>query len=278
MGIELPEAITLARQMHRELAGKEIRKAIVTKDCGYLIRQGFMNLSCAEFAAALTGSEIIAVAARGKWIFIKLRDNCYLLLAPEMGGRILYHDSAADLPERYHLKLDFETDDYLTVRIYGGGFLKVLPAHALTSDRYPGLLGVSPLDPERFTPQYFHDALRVDRRAVKAALLDQTRIAGLGNGYLQDILYIVGIHPMRKAADISPEQEVALYAALKETMARAVRKGGSEFELDLYNRPGSYERVIGRHLLGMPCPRCGEPIVRMTILGSPAYLCPCCQK
>jgi formamidopyrimidine-DNA glycosylase len=84
-------------------------------------------------------------------------------------------------------------------------------------------------------------------------LLQQDQIAGLGNGYLQDILFKAWLHPARKASEISEQERQELYRAIREVIGEAIRPDGSQFEVDLFNHPGSYHRLMTEHMKGHPC-------------------------
>jgi formamidopyrimidine-DNA glycosylase len=101
---------------------------------------------------------------------------------------------------------------------------------------------------------------------------------GVGNGYLQDILFRAKVHPRKRCVDLTDKERKALYTAIRETLKQAVELGGRDTEFDLYNRPGKYKRILDSRQVGKPCPECGTPIEKMQYLGGAAYYCPSCQK
>lgn len=103
-------------------------------------------------------------------------------------------------------------------------------------------------------------------------------MAGIGNGYLQDVLFRAGVDPRRKVGEITADQQRALYDAVKETMQQAIAQNGRECERDLYGRPGSYQPIMDRNAKGKPCPECGTLIEKISYLGGSCYLCPTCQS
>lgn len=275
MAVELPEALTLAGQMNEELKGKVIERAHLSDECGSLIRQGFMNLHEVSVAEKTIGS----VTSQGKWIFVRLEPDMYLLLALETGGKVLYHPGEDSLPDKYHVRLDFADGSSLTVRILGWGFAKAVKEDEMASQSYPGKLGVSPVDDKEFTFQRFCNILeRGGKKSIKQVLLDQRSIAGIGNGYAQDILFKARIHPQRKAVGVSENERIDLYYAIRETLNEAIRLGGREREHDLYDNPGGYRPILGAHMRGKPCPECGTAIEKLSVRGSSSYICPSCQK
>lgn len=274
MAFELPEAVTVAGQMQAELAGKQIAAAHL-KNCDSLIRQGFVNRTPGVFAAALEGRTIESVIARGKWIFCKLSSNLYLLFALETGGEIRYHQNATLLPDQYHVRLDLADGSFLTQQIVGWGWAKVVREAVLDAERYPGELGPSPLDAAFALPVLGAALDTHANKMVKFVLIRQREVSGIGNGYLQDILFRAGIHPKRKSGALSEAERLALYRAIVDTMREAVRLGGRVSECDLYGRPGGYEPLMGRH--GQPCPACGRAVEKLTVQGTASYVCPACQ-
>ncbi len=275
MAFELPEAVTVARQMQAEFQGKKIQAICLGPACASLIRQGFVNLSQVD----LTGTQIEFVTAQGKWIYVKLTSGLYLLFALETGGKLLYHRNAASAPDTFHVKLDFADGTCLTEHITGWGWAKVCQEEELAHQKYPGPDGLSPLDDAEFTFENFSAVLDAGgKRNVKSVLMEQRKIAGIGNAYAQEILFRAKLHPSRKTSELSGRERRALYQAIRKILSEAVRRGGSHSEYDLYNHAGGYHRILGEHALGQPCPRCGTPIEKLKAQGTTSYLCPECQK
>jgi formamidopyrimidine-DNA glycosylase len=274
MPIELPEALILGQQMNEALTGKQIECVHLAK-CDSLIEQSFINLHQVD----VTGRYITSVASKGKWIYVKLEPDMYLLFALETGGKLLYHSDETSLPDRSHVKLDFADGSFLTEQIVGWGWAKAIKEDELELHRYPGKQGISPTDDTEFTFEAFAHILQENsRKNLKKVLLDQSLIAGIGNGYLQDILFKSKIHPKRKAGELDEQTRLDLYQAIKRTLKEAIHLRGRKDEVDLYDVPGSYERVMGGHMKGKACPGCGTAIERLNVGGSSCYVCPACQR
>ena len=131
------------------------------------------------------------------------------------------------------------------------------------------------------TPGRLHAALSRTRRELKAALLDQTLVAGLGNIYVDELLFAVGHHPQRPASDLSPADCRRLVAAMRRLLHRAIRTGGSTLRdyVDATGQAGGFQhrfRAYGRH--GQPCPRCAQPLDRLTVAGRTTTACRHCQR
>ena len=274
---ELPETITLARQINESIAGKRIR-------CG---SQGnsphkfvWYNRTPDEFASLVEGKCVGRAQARGKWLFVPLESG-YLLLLGEMGGRLLYHTPGAPLPAKYHLMLNFEDGAALTAFTAMWGAMELFAAGEEAERQYVKGMRVTPVD-EAFSPAYFEglidELLAGPKRSVKALLTQEQLIPGLGNSIAQDIMFNARLHPKQPLAALSPDQRRALYEAICTTVAAAIAGGGRNDEVDLYGNPGGYVRIMDSKSAGMPCPGCGSRIEKMQYLGGACYFCPSCQK
>jgi formamidopyrimidine-DNA glycosylase len=149
-------------------------------------------------------------------------------------------------------------------------------AHHLRGDN-----GKVPPVSDLFTWEYFQGLFAgldpADSRSVKFFAISKPGILGVGNGYLQDILFRAKIHPRRRAIDISEAEQRALYEAIRVTLKQAIELGGRDSEHDLYNGLGGYRRILDSKSVGQPCPDCKTLIVKIQYLGGAAYFCPHCQ-
>ena len=146
-------------------------------------------------------------------------------------------------------------------------------SHKQTDD-----LGISPLDKAKFTYECFNDMLNVKRGSIKSFLMDQKNVAGIGNVYIQDILFRAKLHPGRKINTMDDSERSLLYNAIREELEEAVKLGGIVQERDLYNRPSrKYDFLVG-YKEGKPCPVCGTEISKITVANTACYICNSCQK
>ena len=113
---------------------------------------------------------------------------------------------------------------------------------------------------------------------MKTFFTNGKSVAGIGNGYLQDILFRAKISPKRKIADITADEKKALHKAAKETIEKGIKQNGRTSERDIFDNPGSYTPVMDRYAVGKPCPDCGTVIQKISYLGGSCYICPSCQK
>jgi formamidopyrimidine-DNA glycosylase len=273
MAFELPEAMIVAEQMRKELRGKQIASIEMSPRCDTLIRQGFISIQPEVLPACI----IRDVQAGGKWIFLTLSNEYIFALALETKGYFLY-SAPGMTPEECHVRLRFSDESILSEYIVGWGWAKLLTATQIVESRFPGPIGISPLD-IRFTYDLFNAFLRgAGHKPVRKVLTQQDLIGGIGGGYLQDILFTSHISPMRRTDEIADKESRILYESIKMVMQEALNAGGNNVERDLYGKPGTYMRRMGGHLKGRMCPECGKTIVKAGISGANLYMCPGCQK
>ena len=273
--IEMPEAWTMAHQMDETLTGKTFqhfaRGALVHK---------FLWLSkpAEEYDAILSGKQVTGSKSYGRSIYLYVGE-AHVLWFGELGGRILYHQQGQPLPAKYHLRWDFSDASVMTFNLQMWGFVGLLERSELAKHPYAEV-GIPPLS-DAFTPERFNQLLEEypekTKKGVKGFLVTSKHINGIGNGYLQDILFGAKIHPARKIPTLTADERQILFAAIQETMAEAINLGGREDERDLFDHPGGYPRLMGSQTVGKPCPNCGTAIQKISYLGGACYLCPTCQ-
>ncbi len=281
MAFELPEALNIATQMEKELKGKKIAQALVDeKESASQLRMKMINLSAADFAKKLDGRTFKSIHSQGKGIYVDLGDNLNLVFGLETSGKLLFHKDASTLPDKLNIRLDFADSTALSYRIIAWGWCQVLTSEQLAAHRWLGKEKVSLVDDKAFTIKVFSDYLdKYASKPIKFILIRQGEaLSGIGNGYLQDILFKSKIHPKRKARDISDEERKNLHSIVKKTLRDALKLGGRDSEVDLYDKPGRYKVILDKRMIGQPCPECGTAIEKSNILGSTCYVCPKCQK
>ena len=148
-----------------------------------------------------------------------------MLCFAELGGRILYHQRGEDLPVKYHLRWDFTDNTSMTFNMQMWGFVGLLENSELSSPRYADV-GVPPLSDD-FTSECFNQLLEAypekNQKGVKGFLVTSKYVFGIGNGYLQDILFKAKIHPKRKIPTLTEGERRSLYTAIQNTMEEAIR-------------------------------------------------------
>ena len=262
--------------MNEALAGKRIAAATIAEKRPKWM---FLNLAPEEYDRRLAGVRVDGVTADGKWIFTQL-SNGEIFLLGEMFGRIRYYRSEEPPPKKHHMLVTFDDESRLSITIQMWGCAQVLTPQEIEDHPYAGHRGPSPID-RQFTPKRFQSILEAvgsrENNPIKAVLTHEGNISGIGNGYLQDILFRARLSPKRKAADIGQDEQQHLYRAIVETTSRAIDLAGRDTEPDLYGKPGRYVPILDKRVKGEPCPECGTPIEKIQYLGGSCYLCPSCQ-
>lgn len=282
---ELPEVETIRRGLAAALPGKTITKTDVRLA---KILQGD--------PASLAGVTIQAVQRRGKLLLIELVDGRTLAIHLKMTGQLLFKDAAGglvmgghpaqsyldQLPNK-HTRVVFHFSDgsllyFNDLRTFG--YVQIMTAEELREYRFLATLGPEPFSPD-FSVAYLRHQLAQSRVAIKSFLLDQVKIAGLGNIYADESLFRAGIHPTRQATSLTPKEVSQLVAAIQQTLTVALEHGGSS-ERDYLNaigEKGTYLHVAQvYHRTGQPCPRCpGHSIQRIKVGGRSTHFCSNCQ-
>ncbi len=276
MSFEFPEARLLAGQLDETINGKTI-ESYDLKDYEKIHRIGFINRNLDDFKR-LVGRRIEGAGSSGNTIRIRLERGMNLLLAPEYGGVILYHRAGED-SSKYHLRLDFSGGDSLTVRLTSMGVI-----YAALDDQLDDVYiyrrdyrgAPSPVD---LTRERFTELITSKATQLKPLLVGKDAImTGLSNSAFQDVLYRAGIHPHRKASELTPEQVEALYSAIRTLVEERLSLGGKDEVVNLFGKLGGYTPVMGPNMKDKVCSRCGANVEKMAHGGGQVYYCPMCQK
>ena len=279
MSVELPEANILSQQMNIEFKGKEISGCHLL-DYQRLQRIGFVNKNVSDFNRLL-GARIKFVVSRGNVIRVGLNEGMNLILAPEYGGRILFHATAVDVPSKYHLRLKFKDNGTLTVVLTGMGVIQALKDEELESSyvyRRDFSATISPINDREFTFERFSNEIAAKNVNIKAVLVGKdAAVVGLSNSSLQEILYRSKIYPKRKASSLDEKERQVLYDMIKSVIEERIRLGGKEQFVDLYGKRGRYTPAMGPNMKGKKCRACGTNIEGISLGGGQVYFCPVCQ-
>jgi formamidopyrimidine-DNA glycosylase len=279
MSLELPEIKILEEQMGKVLLGKLI-KSYELQDYERLQKIGFMNRDLKAFAH-LVGRKIESVVSRGNTILVKLNNATNLILGPEYGGEIRFHDKGKSPQSKFHLKIEFADDTALTVRLTSMGGIFVMKdeelPHSYFYKRDFNLDVTSPID-KSFTLEGFSASLSKNGRALKSVLVGKDAIlVGISNSSFQDILYRAKLHPKRKASELNIEEKRRLYDSITHILSDRIRLNGKEEFADLYGRQGNYSPAMGPNMKGTKCLVCKTPIQKLSVGGGAVFLCPKCQ-
>jgi formamidopyrimidine-DNA glycosylase len=274
---EIPEYVTLARQMAERLSGKRIATGTLGNSPHKFV---WYNRKPSEFSALVKGKTIGNAYTRGRWLFIPLEPG-YILVFGECGGKILLHESESLMPKKYHLSLHFEDGSALSATTQMWGAMELYETGQELERQYIKGMRTTPVDPE-FSPAYLtaliQECTKEGSRSVKGILTQDQLIPGLGNAIAQDIMFKAKLHPRQPIAGLSSRQVKDLHRAIVDTVAQAIRMGGRNDEFDLYGKPGRYVRIMDKTTAGRPCRQCGTKIEKIAYLGGACYFCPKCQK
>ena len=233
----------------------------------------------ANFADRLVGRRITALARRAKYLLFSLDSDDVLLVHLRMTGRLLLRPkgAAADPYTRVVIGLDCADElRFADVRKFG----RLLLLGRAEAEEKLASLGPEPLG-EEFSAADMARALGKRKAPVKSLLLDQTLLAGLGNIYADEALFLGGIHPRRRADTLSAEDWQRLHRAVRRVLAEGIAHRGTSFRdyRDGRGEKGSHQESLNAyHRTGQPCPRCGRPIERIVVGGRSSHFCPACQS
>ncbi|SFE68664.1 DNA-formamidopyrimidine glycosylase [Alteribacillus iranensis] len=271
---ELPEVETVRKTLEEMVIGKRLEKVLVSWP--KIIKKP----DDTEMFCLLLGGQVIQkIGRRGKFLIFYLND--YSLVSHlRMEGK--YEVVKEEPPDKHtHVRFFFEDDTelrYRDVRKFGtmhlfekGEEMKSLPLKQL---------GPEPVGDASFTPEYLYGVFQKTTRNIKAVLLDQCVIAGLGNIYVDEALFKAGIRPDIRASTLDKDQTISLSKQITDTIAAAISKGGSSVRsyVNGAGDKGSYQlelSVYGRE--GEPCRRCGSDIEKTVTAGRGTRYCPTCQ-
>ncbi len=269
--IEIPESLTLARQMAAALRGKTVRRLAADASPR---KWAWYYGDPAAYPAMFEGRAVTGARAYGGKLLLEFEDGYGFQFSDGTAPR-LYREEK-ELPKKHQLLIDFG-DAYLvcTVRMYGGimGFAGELDN---TYDR------IARERPDVFSDAFCFDYLKSllpqngKKLSAKAFLATEQRIPGLGNGVLQDILFDAGVSPRRDMQAADEDTLRRLYDSVRTVLYDMTWGGGRDTEPDLYGNPGGYRTIMSRH--NTVCPACGGEIRREAYLGGNVYYCPNCQK
>lgn len=286
---ELPEVETVRRGLHELVIGRVVKKVV------HDTPKSFPN-AAADVEQFLIGAAITDVRRRAKVLLIDLSSDYTLVIHLKMTGQLVFraadvafgaghpNDSLiGELPDR-STRVTFTFADGSSLYFNDQrkfGWVKLLPTVEVPNIDFMKKVGPEPLEHD-FTPEQFRERFkRKAKSPIKAALLDQTVIAGVGNIYADESLWGAKIHPLTKVGMLTDANFDTLYHELRDVMNLAIEKGGSTDRnyVNAEGKKGSYidfARVFRRE--GQPCPRCGTIIVKFKAAGRGTHICPHCQK
>ena len=269
---ELPEITVIAEQMDKEIKGKRVTEIEVKQPKN-------LNKPVKEFTKTITGKTVEGVSNKGKWLFMKLSHGYFLLINLGMGAELLYFKPNQKLPEKAQFKLTFSDKTGFTAHFWWFGYIHLVPEKELPKHKLTDQLGKSATD-KTFTLAYFKELLANKKTGIKSFLLDQKNVAGIGNVYIQDILFNARLHPNRKISTLTEKEKTSLYNAIRKVLNRSIKLKGLAYEVDFYGKKGGFgtEEFLVGYKTGKPCPTCRTTIEKVRTGSTASYICPNCQK
>jgi formamidopyrimidine-DNA glycosylase len=271
---ELPEVETVVRELQPVLVDRVITRVRVS-------RQALRRAWSPRWRKALIGQRILAVRRRGKWIFVPLADAGTMVIHLGMTGQLTVVAATTQLQAHTHVVLGLEATGkelrFRDVRRFGS---ITLLARGQTIEQYLEEIGLGP-EPFQVEAAYWRQQLEKTRRNLKAILLDQHVVAGVGNIYADESCFAARLHPARLGRSLTKWEVRRLADAVPAVLTRAIDKRGSTIRdyVGGSGLAGGFQDefcVYGR--TGQPCLRCGRPIRQMRLAGRSTHFCPCCQK
>jgi formamidopyrimidine-DNA glycosylase len=267
---ELPEVTVISEDVGSLAGGRRVVRAVV-------FRPDVTNVEPEEFTRRLVGRTLQGTGRRGKITLLDFGEVVGVVHLV-ISGRVLRLDGWRE-PDRIHTAvLEFDGGVVLAfTRLWLGYFDLYEPEEV---DKHPLISRLGP-DPfsEDFTPEYLADVFK-RRASVKGLLLDQSVVAGLGNIYVDEVLFAAGVNPVRKADTLGQQEIRAIHAATRDILSRAIELRGTTFDSyhDAFGETGKFQhqlKVFTR--AGEPCPICGTEVSKSRVAGRGTYTCQACQ-
>ncbi|HTR97774.1 MAG TPA: bifunctional DNA-formamidopyrimidine glycosylase/DNA-(apurinic or apyrimidinic site) lyase [Candidatus Acidoferrales bacterium] len=274
---ELPEVETVRRMLAAQVPGRTIALASAS-------RHRLRTARLAPLARRLRGRTFAMPRRTGKFLLLDLDADLTLLSHLGMSGRWLFWPAEAEpdasLPH-VHLQLSFEDGSRLWFQdVRRFGMLRLVPTGRLARDPSLRRLGPDPLVSPP-TAGSLHALARGTRTSVKTFLLDQRKLAGLGNIYASEILFLARIDPRRRSGALARAEWGRIAAQVPRVLEASIARMGTTFSSyrTIWNEPGQYgERLLVYDRAGEPCRRCGGPVRRIVQTGRSTFFCPACQR
>lgn len=268
---ELPEVTVIAGDIAALVRGRRVLRAAV-------FAPRATNVSCEEFSRQLEAQTLKGVYRRGKLMLLDF-GSVVGVVHLFISGRVQKLEEWRAPDYMYSVLLEFEGGVILAFMRLWLGYFELYKPEEAGRQRLISRLGPDPFSKE-FSPQYLADVFAGRRARVKSLLLDQSVVAGLGNIYVDEVLFAAKVHPARKANTLSHEEIENLFGATRRILARALELRGTTFDSyhDAFGEQGGFQselQVFDR--VGEPCPECGVEIIKLRVSGRGTHVCPGCQ-
>ncbi|HEX3151409.1 MAG TPA: bifunctional DNA-formamidopyrimidine glycosylase/DNA-(apurinic or apyrimidinic site) lyase [Gemmataceae bacterium] len=265
---ELPEVETVASHLREHLIGRTVVGLVRSQKN---LRQKWLN----SWKPKILGRRVVAIDRRGKWLLVELDDAGHLMVHLGMSGQLAVKDPSDQVDQHTHLVVHLDDQHELRFRDPRRfGSVSYFSDRA-ECDRYLAVrLGPEPWNVVLST---FQAALNGTRRSIKAVLLDQTLIAGVGNIYADEASFAARVDPKRAGNSLRPNEARRLLSSIRRVLDQAIRNGGTTFD-GVYSGGRNQHKLKAYGRTGEPCPRCGTAIECVRLAGRSTHYCPHCQR
>jgi len=266
----MPETTVISEDVFSLAGGRQVLRAAV-------FRPDVTNVEPEEFTSKLVGKRLRGTGRRGKVIVLDFGDVIGLVHLV-ISGRVLTLPEWQEPDHTNTAVLEFDGGVTLSFAKLWLGYFNLYEPDEVDGHPLISRLGPDPFSDE-FTPEYLSKAI-ARKASIKSLLLDQSVVAGLGNIYVDEVLFAAGVHPTRKGNTLTPEEIEKVHAATRGILRRAIELRGTTFDSyhDAFGETGKYQhelRVFDRE--GEPCPVCGTEVVKSRVAGRGTHVCPNCQ-
>ncbi len=265
---ELPEIVVFCNQMNDTIIGKEIKQVgIFQPKC--------LNHPEKIYSEYLPGQKIENVSSLGKWIKIKLNSKDRLLINLGMGGDLIYFTNPEVIPEKVKFYVQFTDNTGFYVTLWWFGYFHFIKKNE--SNPMTDKLGDDPL---QISLDEFKLKLDGKRGRIKPFLLNQKNFRGIGNFYIQEILFQAKLHPMRSINSLSQSELKQLFNSIRNVMQHSIELGSSSYEKDFFGELGRYslKELSFAYEKNAVCPDCGTESQKIKTGSNAQYICPRCQQ
>ncbi|HVO83641.1 MAG TPA: bifunctional DNA-formamidopyrimidine glycosylase/DNA-(apurinic or apyrimidinic site) lyase [Syntrophobacteria bacterium] len=272
---ELPEVEVIRRGLASTLTGRQITRVVIQN------RRLRLPLPRGRLKGWVEGREVTSVSRRAKYLLVTMESGARLVIHLGMSGRLAFVPAGA--PRRDHDHVRFVLDDGLELRFNDarrfGSVQVVIPEGGEEAELFAGI-GPEPFS-RAFSAAYILARTRERKRPIKNFLMDGTVVAGIGNIYANEALFVAGIDPARPAGGLDQDDCRRLWRGCRQVLERAIACGGTTISdfVSSSGVAGSFQRELQVYAReGEGCRRCGSPIRRRVLAGRATYFCPVCQR
>jgi len=264
---ELPEIIVFCNQMNDTIIGKEIETlGIFQTKCLNRLEKDYFQL--------LPGQKIEKAVPLGKWIILELESKNQLLLNIGMGGEIIYFTNPEMIPDKVKFYIQFTDKTGFFITLWWFGYF-----HLVLNEESNPMTDKLGNDPLQISFDEFKSKLNGKRGRIKSFLLDQKKLRGIGNFYIQEILFQAKLHPLRQINGLAEQEIEHLFDAIQKVLHRSIELGSSSYEMDFFGEKGKYslKELSFAYEKNAVCPDCGTQTQKIKTGSNSQYICPTCQ-